>query len=81
MAPAARSNSKTPLHLRETVITGTEARLQALLAAKTTLKLGADTRVRIDQFIVDKGRRIVVFERRASVAGAVEELSQGLHHR
>jgi ferric-dicitrate binding protein FerR (iron transport regulator) len=46
---------KAPVHLRETVITGAEARLQALLAAKTTLKLGADTRVRIDQFIVDKG--------------------------
>ena len=46
---------KAPVHLRETIITGAEARLQALLAAKTTLKLGADTRVRIDQFIVDKG--------------------------
>jgi len=46
---------KAPVHLRETIITGAEARLQALLAAKTTLKLGADTRVRIDQFIIDKG--------------------------
>src|SRR5262245_1717180 len=35
---------KAPVYLRETVITGAEARLQALLAAKTTLKLGADTR-------------------------------------
>lgn len=46
---------KAPLHLHETLITGAEARLQALLAEKTTLKLGAETRVRIDQFIVDKG--------------------------
>jgi ferric-dicitrate binding protein FerR (iron transport regulator) len=47
---------KAPLHLTETLITGGgEARLTALLAAKTTLKLGARTKVRLDKFIVDSG--------------------------
>lgn len=47
---------KAPLHLTETLITGGgEARLTALLAEKTTLKLGAWTKVRLDKFIVDSG--------------------------
>lgn len=47
---------KAPVHLTETLITGGgEARLTALLAVKTTLKLGARTKVRIDKFIVDSG--------------------------
>jgi len=47
---------KAPLHLTETLITGGgEARLTALLAERTTLKLGARTKVRIDRFIVDSG--------------------------
>jgi hypothetical protein len=47
---------KAPLHLTETLITsGGEARLTALLAEKTTLKLCARTKVRIDSFIVDSG--------------------------
>ncbi|MBL8906948.1 MAG: FecR domain-containing protein [Rhizobiales bacterium] len=47
---------KAPVHLTETLITGGgEARLTALLAERTTLKLGARTKVRIDSFIVDSG--------------------------
>jgi len=47
---------KAPLHLTETLITGGgDARLTALLAEKTTLKLGARTKVKIDTFIVDSG--------------------------
>lgn len=47
---------KAPVHLTETLITGgSEARLTALLAEKTTLKLGARTKVRIDSFIVNSG--------------------------
>jgi ferric-dicitrate binding protein FerR (iron transport regulator) len=47
---------KAPVHLAETLITGGgEARLTALLAVKTTLRLGARTKVRIDKFIVDSG--------------------------
>jgi ferric-dicitrate binding protein FerR (iron transport regulator) len=46
---------KAPVHLTETLLTGGDARLTALLATKTTLKLGAKTKVRIDKFIVDSG--------------------------
>ncbi len=47
---------KAPLHLTETLITGNgEARLTALLAQKTTLRLGAKTKVRLDKFIIDSG--------------------------
>jgi hypothetical protein len=47
--------AKSPLYLTETLTTGSKARLRALLAKKTTLKLGAETKVKIDSFIVDSG--------------------------
>jgi ferric-dicitrate binding protein FerR (iron transport regulator) len=51
---------KSPIYLGETLDTGVKSRLRALLARKTTLRLGAKTRVRVDQFIVDAGGELVL---------------------
>jgi len=51
---------KSPLYLGETLDTSDRSRLRALLARKTSLRLGAKTRVRIDQFIVDMGGELVL---------------------
>jgi hypothetical protein len=51
---------KSPLYLGETIDTSDRSRLRALLARKTSLRLGAKTRVRIDQFIVNMGGELVL---------------------
>jgi len=51
---------KSPIYLGETLDTGAGSRLRALLARKTTLRLGAKTRVRVDQFIVNAGGELVL---------------------
>jgi ferric-dicitrate binding protein FerR (iron transport regulator) len=48
------------IYLGETLDTGVQSRLRALLARKTTLRLGAKTRVRIDRFIVNVGGELVL---------------------
>jgi ferric-dicitrate binding protein FerR (iron transport regulator) len=55
-----RLERKSPLYLGDTVNTGARSRLVALLLPKTTLKLGAETRVRIDNFIVNAGGEILL---------------------
>jgi ferric-dicitrate binding protein FerR (iron transport regulator) len=47
--------NKSPIFLGDMLNTGISSRLHALLARKTSLRLGAETKVRIDQFIVDFG--------------------------
>ena len=47
--------AKSAVHLSETLLTGDESRLKAVLAKKTTLKLGAKTKVTIDSFVVNAG--------------------------
>jgi len=47
--------NRSPIFLGDTLNTGVSSRLHALLARKTSLRLGAETRVRIDQFIVNFG--------------------------
>lgn len=47
--------AKSPVHLGETLATAADSRLKARLAQKTTLKLGAETKVKIDSFIVNSG--------------------------
>ncbi|MGE0004846.1 MAG: FecR domain-containing protein [Parvibaculaceae bacterium] len=51
---------KSALFLNETVRTAARSRLRALLARKTSLRLGAETTVRIDRFIVDQGGELVL---------------------
>lgn len=51
---------KSPLYLDETLNTGDQSRLHALLARRTSLRLGAKTRVRIDRFIVNTGGELVL---------------------
>src|SRR5262245_3704898 len=52
--------AKSSIFLNETVRTAAGSRLRALLARKTSLRLGAETSVRIDRFIVDQGGELVL---------------------
>ncbi len=47
--------ARAPVFLGDTLSTGTRSRLRALLARKTRLRLGAETRVTIDRFIANVG--------------------------
>ena len=51
---------KSSIFLNETLRTAAQSRLRALLARKTSLRLGAKTTVRIDRFIVDQGGELVL---------------------
>lgn len=51
---------KSPLYLGDAINTGDQSRLRALLARKTSLRLGANTKVRIDQFLVNTGGELVL---------------------
>lgn len=51
---------KSSIFLDDTVRTGAGSRLRAFLARKTSLRLGAETSVRIDRFIVDSGGELVL---------------------
>lgn len=51
---------KSPVRLDDTLATGKDSRLRAALKGKTTLRLGAETRVKIDRFIVDSGGELVL---------------------
>ncbi|MGE0240713.1 MAG: FecR domain-containing protein [Parvibaculaceae bacterium] len=51
---------KSPIFLNETLRTAAQSRLRAVLARKTSLRLGAKTTVRIDRFIVDRGGELVL---------------------
>lgn len=51
---------KSPLYLGDAINTGDQSRLRALLARKTRLRLGANTKVRIDQFLVNTGGELVL---------------------
>ncbi len=51
---------KSSIFLNETLRTAARSRLRALLARKTSLRLGAQTTVRIDRFIVDQGGELVL---------------------
>ncbi len=46
---------KAPVYEGELVVTGDDARLALMLGAKSVLRLGAQTRVRIDRYLVDAG--------------------------
>ncbi len=46
--------------LGETLITARRSRLTALLAGKTTLRLGAETSLRLDRFIAEKGGELIL---------------------
>lgn len=51
---------KSSIFLNDTIKTASRSRLRALLARKTSLRLGAKTSVRIDRFIVDSGGELVL---------------------
>lgn len=51
---------KSSIYLNDTLKTAERSRLTALLARRTTLRLGAKTSVRIDRFIVDSGGELVL---------------------
>jgi ferric-dicitrate binding protein FerR (iron transport regulator) len=51
---------KSALYLGETINTAAQSRLRAVLARKTSLRLGANTKVRIDQFLVNTGGELVL---------------------
>jgi ferric-dicitrate binding protein FerR (iron transport regulator) len=51
---------RSSIFLSDTLQTAARSRLRALLARKTTLRLGAETTVRIDRFIVDSGGELVL---------------------
>jgi ferric-dicitrate binding protein FerR (iron transport regulator) len=46
---------KSPVFLGDTIATGVRSRLRAWLARKTSLRLGAQTRVTIDSFVAEAG--------------------------
>ncbi len=49
-----------PVHLSEIVRTGAEARAVLGLGERTTLRLGAQTEVRIDRYVVDAGGELTL---------------------
>jgi hypothetical protein len=51
---------RSSIFLSDTLRTAARSRLRALLARRTTLRLGAETTVRIDRFIVDSGGELVL---------------------
>ena len=51
---------KSPLYIGDTINTGAQSRLRALLARKTSLRLGANTKVRIEQSLVNTGGELVL---------------------
>jgi ferric-dicitrate binding protein FerR (iron transport regulator) len=51
---------KSTVFLGDTVSTGARSRLRTLLARKTSLRLGAETTVRIDTFIVNTGGELAL---------------------
>lgn len=51
---------KSSIFLNDTLKTAARSRLSAVLARKTNLRLGAETSVRIDRFIVDSGGELVL---------------------
>lgn len=52
--------ANTPVYLEEMVRTDVASKLSMKLGASTTLKLGSDTRVRIDRFLVDAGGELTL---------------------
>ncbi|WP_119274547.1 FecR family protein [Taklimakanibacter deserti] len=51
---------KSSIFLGDTLRTAASSRLRALLARKTNLRLGAETSIRIDRFIVEQGGELVL---------------------
>lgn len=51
---------KSPVELGDTLMTAKRSRLKAALGDKTTLQLGAETKVKIDNFIVDAGGELTL---------------------
>lgn len=51
---------RSSIFLNDTLSTAAASRLRALLARRTSLRLGAQTSVRIDRFIVDSGGELVL---------------------
>lgn len=51
---------RSSIFLNDTLRTAANSRLGALLARRTRLRLGAETSVRIDRFIVDSGGELVL---------------------
>lgn len=51
---------KSAILLGDTLRTAARSRLRALLARKTNLRLGAETSLKIDQFIIDSGGELVL---------------------
>ena len=51
---------KDPVHVAETVRTGAEARAVLGLGERTTLRLGAETEVRLDRYIIDAGGELTL---------------------
>jgi hypothetical protein len=65
-AAAERANQRhklqvnSPVELGDTLTTAKRSRLKAALGDKTTLQLGAETRVKIDYFIVEAGGELTL---------------------
>jgi ferric-dicitrate binding protein FerR (iron transport regulator) len=51
---------KSSIFLNDTLKTAARSRLRAMLARKTSLRLAAETSVRIDRFLVDSGGELVL---------------------
>jgi ferric-dicitrate binding protein FerR (iron transport regulator) len=68
---------KSPLYLGDAIKTGAQSRLSALLERKTSLRLGANTKVRIDQFLVNTGGELVL-DSGALLIEASSKLPKGL---
>jgi ferric-dicitrate binding protein FerR (iron transport regulator) len=68
---------KSPLYLGDTINTGAQSRLRAVLERKTSLRLGANTKVRIDQFLINTGGELVL-DSGALLIDISTKLSKGL---
>ena len=68
---------KSVLYLGDTINTGAQSRLLALLGRKASLRLGANTKVRIDQFLVNT-RGVLVLDSGAFMLDTAGKLPKGM---
>lgn len=69
---------KSPVQIGDTLATAKESRLRAALQGKTTLRLGAETKVKIDKYIVESGGELVLGEGALLLDAPANNFPQGL---
>jgi hypothetical protein len=69
---------RSPVAIGDTLATAKQSRLRAALGGRTTLRLGAETRVKIDRFLVDSGGELVLGGGALLLDAPANQFPQGL---